>query len=471
MLSADKTALLFGQQVTSSEKVQSLVRELVSEVQKINSGIQTITGPKPEFSENGKKWIDQAGTFRGRPLHYPYVGSGSGRGVYVELEDGSIKMDLINGIGIHLFGHGHPRVMEAAVRGALCDVINQGNLEPNKEYVQFTQKLVSLASRTSSIKYAWFSTCGTMANENAVKIARQKNTPARMVIAFQNAFAGRSTMMAEVTDNPAYKVGLPEYHEVLRIPWYDKKDPRSGEKTLNALKEHAAKHPQNICCFGFEPMLGEGGYQPANREFFLPLLQFCRENKIANWADEVQTFSRTGELFAFETLGLGQYIDIVTIAKTAQVGATLYTEEYNPKPGLIAGTFSGSTVAMLAGMAMIDILVNEKQAGQQGYLGPQGRIQEIHQRFIGGLNKMAETSCKGKLHDAGGMGLMCAFTPFEGKKEQVDSFLKKLFQNGVIAFPCGKDPMRARFLIPAIIQNEDIDLALQVIEKTILEGV
>jgi 4-aminobutyrate aminotransferase-like enzyme len=456
---------LFGQQVAESEKVQKLVKELVAEVQNINSGIKTIASPKPELSENGKKWIDQAGAFRGRPLHYPYVGSGSGRGVYVELEDGSIKMDLINGIGIHLFGHSHPRVMEAAVKAALSDVVNQGNLEPNKEYVQFTQKLVNLASKTSKIKYAWFSTCGTMANENAVKISRQKNSPARMIVAFKNAFAGRSTMMAEVTDNPAYKVGLPEYNEILRIPWYDKKDPRSGEKTLNALKEHVAKHPGNICCFGFEPMLGEGGYMPANREFFLPLLQFCRENKIANWADEVQTFTRTGELFAFETLGLGEFIDIVTIAKTAQVGATLYTEEYNPKPGLIAGTFSGATVAMATGMAMIDILT------QEGYLGPKGRVMEIHNRFVGGLNKLSETTCKGKIHDAGGMGLMIAFTPFDGKKEQVDVFLKKLFANGVIAFPCGKDPLRARFLIPAVIQNEDIDLALQVIEKTVLEGV
>lgn len=456
---------LFGHKVAQSEKVQQLVKDLVSEVQNINSGIKTIQPGQADYAESAKKWIDKAGAFRGRPLHYQYVGSGSGRGVYVELEDGSVKLDLINGIGIHLFGHGHPKVMEAAVRGAIADVIMQGNLEPNKEYVQFSEKLVELASKSSRLKYAWFSSCGTMANENAVKMARQKNSPAKYIVAFKNAFAGRSTLMAEVTDNPAYKQGLPEYNEVLRLPWYDKKDPQSIEKTLNALKDHVAKHEGQICCFGFEPMLGEGGYMPAPREFFLPLLDFCKQKKIAVWADEVQTFTRTGELFAFETLGLGEYVDIVTIAKTAQLGATLYTEEYNPKPGLIAGTFSGSTVSMTTGMAMIDMLVNE------GYLGKKGRIQQIHQRFIEGLNKLGETTCKGKISDAGGLGLMLAFTPFDGKKEQVDAFLKKLFQNGVIGFPCGKDPVRARFLVPAIIQNEDIDLALQVIEKTILEGV
>jgi len=456
---------LFGHQVAQSDRVQKMIRDLVQEVQSINSGIKTLRPAQGEFSELGKKWIDQAGVFRGRPLHYPFIGSGSGRGVYVELEDGSIKMDLINGIGIHLFGHGHPRVMEAAVRGALSDVIMQGNLEPNKEYVQFSEKLVKLAARKSKIKYSWFATCGTMANENALKIARQKHSPARYVLAFKNAFAGRSTMMAEVTDNPAYKQGLPEYNEILRLPWYDKRDPQSGEKTLKALKDHVAQHEGQICCFSFEPMLGEGGYMPAPREFFLPLLDFCRQKKIAIWLDEVQTFARTGELFAFETLELGDYVDIVTIAKTAQLGATLYTEEYNPKPGLIAGTFSGATVSMTTGMAMIDMLVED------GYLGKSGRVSEIHQRFVGGLHKLSETTCKGKISDAGGMGLMVAFTPFEGKKEQVDSFLKKLFANGVIAFPCGKDPIRARFLIPAIIQNEDLDLALQVIEKTLHEGV
>ncbi|MNY71330.1 hypothetical protein D3C86_2096470 [compost metagenome] len=66
---------------------------------------------------------------------------------------------------------------------------------------------------------------------------------------------------------------------------------------------------------------------------------------------------------------------------------------------------------------------------------------------------------------------MIAFTPLDGKKESVNAFLNKLFANGVIAFPCGKDPVRARFLVPAIIKDEEIDLALKTIEKTLIEGV
>jgi 4-aminobutyrate aminotransferase-like enzyme len=455
---------LVGQQIDTSAKVENLIKDLVQEVTQINAQITTVQGPQAKFADSGKNWVDKAGQFRGRPLHYAYVGTGAGRGPFVELEDGSIKLDLINGIGIHLMGHGNPRIMQAAVRGAISDIVTQGNLQPNREYQVMTEKLVKLAGKNSRLKYAWLSTCGTMANENALKISRQKNSPARMVMSFKNAFAGRSTMMAEVTDNPAYKVGLPEYNEVLRIPFYDKRESNSAEKALSIMKEAYAKHEKNISAFAFEPMLGEGGYQAAPREFFVPMLEFCKEKGIAVWADEVQTFTRTGELFAFETLGIGQYIDICTIAKTAQVGATLYTEEYNPKPGLIAGTFSGSSVSLSVGSEILDML-------QEGYLGPNGRISQIHKKFISKLNELNETTCKGKVQDAGGMGLMIAFTPFEGKKEQVESLTKKLFNNGMVAFTCGKDPVRVRFLVPAIIQDQEIDLALKIVEKTILEGV
>lgn len=456
---------LLGHAIAGSTEIKSLVKQLTEQVVNQTKHINNVRPPQPEHQASAKALMDEVGKFRGRPLHYNYIGTGAGRGPFVELEDGSIKLDLINGIGIHLLGHSHPRVIEATIRGSLSDIVMQGNLQPNKEYAQLTKKLVELAGRHSRLRHAWLATCGTMANESALKIARQKNTPARKIIAFQNAFAGRSTMMAEVTDNPAYKVGLPEYNEVLRLPFYDKKDPQSSEKTLRLLKEHVSQNEGNICTLSFEPMQGEGGYQSAPREFFVPLFEFCKEKKIAIWADEVQTFTRTGELFAFETLNIGQYIDICTIAKTAQNAATLYTEEYNPKPGLIAGTFSGSTPTLTAGLEILDILTTEN------FLGPNGRIADINKKFVGMLNRLNETSCKGLLTDAGGLGLMCAVTPYDGSKEKVDALMKRMYDNGLIAFGCGKNPFRVRFLIPAIISDEEIKLAGELIEKSVLQGV
>jgi acetylornithine/N-succinyldiaminopimelate aminotransferase len=457
-----------GQQILSSEKIEKLIKDLAHEVYEYNKQIIGIKVADPALVDINKAMMERVSVSRGRPLYHPYIGSSAGNGVYVELEDGSVKLDLINGIGIHIMGHGHPKLIQAAIKGALSDIVMQGNLEPNKEYLQMTEKLVKLAGRKSRLKYAWLATCGTMANENALKMSRQKNSPARMIVAFKDAFAGRSTLMAEVTDNPSYKVGLPEYNEVLRMPFYDKKidGPMSAavaDKYLAMLKEHYAKHEKNISCFVFEPMQGEGGYKAGNREFFAPLFEFCREKKIAVWADEVQTFTRTGEFFAFETLGIGEYIDLCTIAKTAQVGATLYTEEYNPKPGLIAGTFSGSSVSLAVGLEILRIL------DEEGYMGPNGRVQNINRQFVGMLNELNETSCKGKLSEAGGLGLMIAVTPYDGNKDKTEALIKRLFQNGMVAFGCGKDPYRVRFLVPAVIQDQDILVAKKIIEKSINE--
>jgi 4-aminobutyrate aminotransferase-like enzyme len=472
MLSAIKNALsqmheagetLVGHKIDQDPVVEGLVTDLVDEVMVLNSEIRSVRPPQPGLVDKAKAKMDHVGQLRGRPLYHSYLGTGAGRGPFVELEDGSVKLDLINGIGIHLMGHSHPRIMKAAVRGALQDAVMMGNLQPNNIYSQFTEKLLKIAGRKSRLKHAWFATCGTIANENALKMARQKNSPAKYIFAMKNAFAGRSTMMAEVTDNPAYKQGLPEYKEVVHLPNYDKKDPQSGEKALVKMKEEYAKHPKEFACFVFEPMLGEGGFVPTPREFYIPMLEFCKQNHIAVWVDEVQTFARTGEYFAFETMELGQYVDIVTIAKTVQLGVTLYTDEYNPKPGLIAGTFSGGTSSMYAGLETLEML-------EEGFLGPNGRIQKIHTRFIEGLNELNRTTCKGLVTDAGGMGLMIAFTPFDGKKEQVEALIKKLFKNGLIAFSCGKDPVRIRFLVPAIIEDLEIDLALQIVEKTVQEG-
>lgn len=453
-------AQTLGQKFQASAKLQQLIEQSVQEAMTFSQQVEGVRDALPDQEGTLKSAIETTNALRGRPLFYDYIGSGVGRGPYVELEDGSVKLDLINGIGIHIMGHNHPKVMAATVKGALADVVMQGHLQPNKEYRDLSQRLARLASKNSRLKHVWLSTCGTIANENALKMCRQKKSPARMIISFQNEFAGRSTMMAEITDNPAYKVGLPNYNEVLRVPFYDKNNP---EKTLMAFKEHVAKHENNISCFVFEPMLGEGGYRSAPKEFFIPILEFCKSKGIPVWADEIQTFTRTGNFFAFETCGFAEYVDVCTIAKTAQTGATLYTEEFNPQPGLIAGTFAGSTAALAAGNEILRILEEE------GYMGPEGKVQKIHNEFVGMLNELNETTCKGLLREAGGLGLMVAVTPLDGSKDKQLALLKKLFKNNLIAFGCGHDPYRLRFLIPAVITSADIQVAKKIIEKSILE--
>ncbi len=450
-----------GQQLRNSKEINSQLDNLVEQVLAVSSKISGVRPADPGHEPQSSDDVKAIGGLRGRPLFYNYVGSGAGRGPYVELEDGSVKLDLINGIGIHLFGHAHPRVIRATLKGATFDILQQGNLQPNVEYRQFSEKLASLVRRNSRLQYVWLATCGTIANENALKISRQKKRGARMIVTFKNAFAGRSTMMAEITDNPTFKVGMPDYNEVLRLPFYSSQVPM--DKTLAVFKEHVEKYQDKICCFVFEPMLGEGGYRAAPREFFVPLLEFCKEQAIPVWADEIQTFTRTGNFFAYETLGIGQYIDVCTIAKTAQVGATFYTEDFKPDAGLLGGTFSGSTPALCAGHEILTMM------DEDGYLGPHGKVMQIHHGFVKMLNQLNETTCKDQLVEAGGLGLMVAVTPLDGSKEKQLALLKTLFKNGLICFGCGSEPYRIRFLLPAVLTTADIDVAKDIIEKSIRE--
>lgn len=413
-----------------------------------------ITPPQKELEKDYKELVQKTGELRGRGLIYPYMGSGRGKGVYVELLDGSIKMDLLGGVGVQILGHSHPEIQEALREASPSNILMQGHLLLNKEYLDLSQKLVDLAGKHSRLKYVWLTTSGSMANENALKMIRQKNTPRRKILAFEQAFAGRTTLMSEITANPKVKEDLPVYNEVLRIPFYD---PENPEKSLKVLKSHLEKEAHNICAFIFEIVLGEGGYKSAPSDFFISLFEECRKHNIAIWADEVQTFLRTGSFFAFEKWGLGSYIDVCTIGKGLQLAGTFFTSEYKPRPGLVAGTFSASTPSLIAGQKVLETL-------EKNYIGKGGIISEIQKQFI---NLFEELKGKSLIKDYDVFGLMAAFTLLDSSPQNTQKFLKKLFYNGVIALSCGRPLVRVRFLIPAVIKTEEIKELRSVLIKTL----
>ncbi len=64
-----------------------------------------------------------------RAPYFPYLASGLGNGPWVELADGSVKLDFISGIGVYGLGHSDPAMVDASVAGAIEDVVMQGNLQ------------------------------------------------------------------------------------------------------------------------------------------------------------------------------------------------------------------------------------------------------------------------------------------------------------------------------------------------------
>jgi 4-aminobutyrate aminotransferase-like enzyme len=51
----------------------------------------------------------------------------------------------------------------------------------------------------------------------------------------------------------------------------------------------------------------------------------------------------------------------------------------------------------------------------------------------------------------------------------VNKLIKVLFSNGLMTYTCGKNPLRIRFLVPAVINKEQINEAMMILEKSIHE--
>ena len=430
------------------------INSLIAQVQEKSA---RLTGPKtadPNKKQEYGHYLKSIAELRGRPLYYPYLSSGIGKGPLVQLLDGSVKLDFVCGIGPHILGHSHPELIRSSLQGALEDTVMQGHLLMGEIYLKVLQKLMEIAGNNSRLSYAWLAPSGTMVNENALKVIRQKKQGARKIVAFERAFAGRSMMMCEITDNPSIKQGLPSYDELLRVPFC----PDHPEKALQVLKQHWEAEKNNISCFIMELFQGDGGYFLAGREFFIPLLDFCKSKGLAVWFDEIQTFARSGEFFAFQKLGLGEYVDVCTIGKALQMSASLWTKEYNPKPGLVSGTFAGSSSSLHSALAVLNIL--------ETYI-KEGRIEKIHQGWKDRLERLEKESLLSQIE---GWGLMWGATPKFSHPDQVSQLLQLLFEKGLICFSCGQgDIKRLRFLLPAVAEEKHLDQAFSILREGLLE--
>ncbi len=438
-------------------EAKKLILSALSDAQKGFSGIEP---SQADLTKEYNELIQSYNTIRGFPLFFPYIGSGLGKGALVELLDGSCKYDLISGVGVHYLGHSNPGVIEEALGAALSDTIMEGNLQTNADAIG----LAKLYSDLSGLKHCFLSTSGSMACENALKLAFHRKHPAQRVLAFDRSFAGRTLALAQITDKASFRVGLPPVIAVDYLPFYDPNDPdASTEKTLHVLRNYLRRYPHQHAVMCFELIQGEGGFWTAPPQFFKAIMEELKKHHIAVWIDEVQTFARTENLFAFKGYGLEEYTDIVTIGKVAHACATLYTDEFLAKTGLISQTFTASTTAIRAAKYMIEYAIGHD------FFGPKGKIARLNKVFTEGLMRLHE---KYKVvHGPYGAGTLVAFTPFDGIESVTQAFVKKLFENGVISFVAGLNPTRVRFLLPVdVLEESDVTTIMQIIEKTIQES-
>lgn len=432
---------------------------LLQALQEAQAKLTGVAAPNPALVKPYEEMIKKIGHYRSSDLFFPYLGSGIGRGALVELADGSVKYDFINGIGAH-FGHSLEELVLSSFDAAASDTIMQGNLQQNRESLLLMEQLVTLSGRD----HCFLSTSGAMACINGLKLAFYKHQPANRVLAFEGCFMGRTITLSQITDKPTDRIGLPSNLFVDYIPFYNPSKPEeSTDEAVKRLIYYLDRHPKQYAVMTFELIQGEGGFNVGSRDFFIKIMKILREREVAILIDEVQTFGRTSHLFAFQYFGLEEYADIVCFGKLAQVCGTLFQERYVPPRVLLSQTFTSSSSAIQGSLAILHSLVTH------GHFGDEGRNMTLHRHFAHRLEEIASRH-PDWVSGPYGCGGMVAFTPFDGAMSRASQLVHTLYGNGVISFTAGRSPARIRFLLPlGGVSEQDIDIVCAILEKSLEE--
>jgi 4-aminobutyrate aminotransferase-like enzyme len=451
---------LIASHFKNDPRVREAKKMLMEAVQDYQKSMHSIQPPQSQLLPAYEDILNTFNMIRGGKLYFPYIGSGWGHGPLVELLDGSIKYDMICGIGPHFWGHSYLPLMEVSVDAALNDTIMQGNLQQNKDAFLISQLLI----HASSLDHCFLSSSGAMANENALKIVFQHQFPANRILAFEKCFMGRTLALSQITDKPAFREGLSLQLPVDYVPFYRAEDPEGSTRyALKVLHQHLARYPHQHAVMCFELIQGEAGFHAGTTDFFVALMRVLREHQVPILIDEIQTFGRTLQLFAYQYFQLEEYVDIVSIGKLSQVCATLFRSKFKPKAGLLSQTFTSSTIALQTSYWIIQL--------SDHFYGPDGKIARLHARFEEHLKRL-EKQWPDRIRGPYGIGAMVSFTPFNGDSQLVARFVQDLYQAGVISFVAGSHPTRVRFLIPAgVMTVEDVDAVMQIVEKVLEKDV
>ncbi|KGD10550.1 4-aminobutyrate--2-oxoglutarate transaminase [Burkholderia pseudomallei] len=386
--------------------------------------------------------------------------------------EGRRFIDFAAGIAVLNTGHRHPRIVKA-----IADQLGQFThtayqIVPYASYVELAEKINARAPIAQPKKTAFFTT-GAEAVENAVKIARAY-TGRPGVIAFAGGFHGRTMMGMALTGKVApYKIGFgPFPGDVFHAPYPNALHGVTSADSIAAVETlfKADIDPKRVAAIIFEPVQGEGGFNPAPAEFVRALRKLCDAHGILLIADEVQTgFARTGKLFAMEHYDVSA--DLMTIAKSLAGGMPLSGVVGRANvmdaaaPGGLGGTYAGNPLAVAAAHAVLDVIDEEKLAERATVLGDKLKAKLAALR--------AELP---QIVDVRGPGAMVAAEFVDPHTRASDAAFTKRVQTlalerGLLLLICGVDANVIRFLFPLTIEDAVFDEALGILESVLREAV
>ena len=369
-----------------------------------------------------------------------------GEGLYLYATDGRKFLDFTSGIAVTGLGHCHPHVV-AAVTEQAKRLWHTSNLFRIPGQERLAQRLVD----NTFADTVFFGNSGAEACELSIKVARKYQSetghPERYrVISCHGSFHGRTFATLAAAGNEAYLKGFGPAMEGF------------DHVAFGNLNEMRAAIGKETAAIMVEPIQGEGGVKAAPEEYLRGLREIADEFGLLLVYDEVQSgMGRTGKLFAHEWEGVAP--DVMAIAKALgngfPVGACLATER--AAAGMTAGThgstFGGNPLAMAAGNAVLDMMLEPDFFERVGAMAKllRGRLEML----VGSYPKLfAELRGAGLL-----LGIRCVVPAAD--------IVTKLRQNGLLCLTAGENVLR--ILPPLIVGERGIDEALDVMNKVARE--
>ncbi len=419
-----------------------------------------VPGPKSLALMARRRSAVARGPFHGTPVFVDHA-----HGALITDVDGNILIDLAAGIGVVNTGHTPEKLVNAIKTQADKLLHGSFNVTPYESYVALCEKLNEKTPGTFA-KKSFLANSGAEAVENGIKIARAY-TGRPAVIAFEHAFHGRTFMAMTLTaKEKPYKTGFTPFNsDVHRAPFPYSYRGVSAEQAFTAFTALAATvGPDKIAAVIIEPVLGEGGFLPAPKEFLTNLSSFCAKNGIVLIADEIQCgFGRTGTLFASEQLhftpdliltakGLGGGLPISAVTGRAEMMDA-------PIEGGIGGTFGGNPVAVAAALAVLGMFEDKTLLTRAQQLG-----RSVFKTLQGWKQRHAV------IGEVRGLGPMLAIelvrdrTTKDPFAEGAKALVKFCYERGVVLMTAGSHGNCVRLLFPLVITDEQLAEAFDIVE-------
>lgn len=367
----------------------------------------------------------------------------TGKDMYLYDENGEGYLDFYAGIAVNSAGNCNEKVV-AAIQDQAADIIHTFNYPYTVPQALLAEKICT----TIGMDKIFFQNSGTESNEAMIKMARKYGVetygPSKYeIITARMSFHGRTFGSMSATGQPdnACQLG------------FGGMTPGFCYAEFNNLQSFQDAVTEKTIAIMIEPVQGEGGVNPATKEFMVGLRTLCDEKGILLLLDEIQTgWCRTGAVMSYMNYGIKP--DIVSMAKAMgggmPIGAICAKEEVAKvfTAGSHGTTYGGNPVACAASLAQITELLDRDLAGN---------AKEMGAYF---MEKLKSLPC---VKEVRGQGLLVG-VEFEDSINAKDvkhgCFDRKLLVTAIGAHII-------RMVPPLILTKEDCDKAYAIIKETV----